>query len=145
VIREYENNPEATAQSFFGDWFRTGDQGVLDGDGYLRLTGRLKELINRGGEKIAPREIDEALLAHPAVAEAVAFGVPHAAWGEEVAAAVVLRESPGASEAELIGWCRERLADFKCPRRIHLLASIPRTASGKIQRLNVAAAVAAKP
>ena len=92
MIREYENNPEATAKSFFGDWFRTGDQGMLDADGYLRLTGRLKELINRGGEKISPREIDEVLLAHPAVSEAVSFGVPHPTWGEEVAAAVVLRE-----------------------------------------------------
>src|SRR5581483_9813472 len=142
VIREYENNPEATAKSFFGDWFRTGDQGVLDEDGYLKLTGRLKEMINRGGEKIAPREIDEVLLAHPAVSEAVSFGVPHATWGEEVAAAVVLREGAAASDAELIGFCRERLPDFKCPKRIHLLQSIPRTASGKIQRLNVAKTLA---
>ena len=92
VVDGYENNPEANAASFTNGWFRTGDQGFLDADGYLTLTGRIKELINRGGEKIAPREIDEVLLAHPAVAEAVAFGVPHPTWGEEVAAAVVLRE-----------------------------------------------------
>src|SRR5205814_1930268 len=91
VIRGYENNPEANATSFVDGWFRTGDQGFLDADGYLTLVGRLKELINRGGEKISPREIDEVLLAHPAVAEAVCFGVPHPAWGEEVAAVVVLR------------------------------------------------------
>ena len=97
VIREYENNPEATAKSFFGEWFRTGDQGILDEDGYLHLTGRIKELIIRAGENIAPREIDEVLLAHPAVAEAVCFGVPHPTWGEEVEAAVVLRpETPRA-------------------------------------------------
>ncbi len=138
VIREYENNPEANAKSFFGEWFRTGDQGILDGDGYLRLTGRLKEMINRGGEKIAPREIDEVLLAHPAVSEAVAFGMPHPTWGEEVAAAVVLREKNAAAEAELVAFCRERLADFKTPRKIWLVDAVPRTASGKIQRLNVA-------
>jgi acyl-CoA synthetase (AMP-forming)/AMP-acid ligase II len=141
VIREYENHPEATAQSFFGEWFRTGDQGVLDEEGYLRLTGRIKELINRGGEKIAPREIDELLLAHPAVAEAVCFGVPHAIWGEEVEAAVVLRPGIPVAEADLIRFCRGRLADFKCPKKIHIVPSIPRTATGKIQRLNVAAAL----
>src|ERR1700693_2456148 len=91
VVAGYENNPEANAKSYTNGWFRTGDQGFLDADGYLTLTGRIKELINRGGEKIGPREIDEVLLGHPAVAEAVAFGVPHATWGEEVAAAVVLR------------------------------------------------------
>jgi acyl-CoA synthetase (AMP-forming)/AMP-acid ligase II len=139
VIREYENDPGATGRSFFGEWFRTGDQGILDDDGYLRLTGRLKELINRGGEKIAPREIDEVLLAHPAVAEAVCFGVPHATWGEEVEAAVELRAE--ATEAELVTFCRERLADFKRPKRIHIVKTMPRTASGKIQRLNVAAAL----
>ncbi len=141
VIREYENNAEATAKAFFGEWFRTGDQGILDEDGYLRLTGRIKELIIRGGENIAPREIDEVLLGHPAVAEAVCFGVPHATWGEEVEAAVVLRPEVPADEAELIRFCRGALADFKCPKRIHMVASIPRTATGKIQRLNVAAAL----
>src|SRR5262249_54389851 len=89
VVAGYENNPEANAKSFTNGWFRTGDQGFLDAEGYLTLTGRIKELINRGGEKIGPREIDEVLLSHPAVAEAVCFGVPHPAWGEEVAAAVV--------------------------------------------------------
>jgi acyl-CoA synthetase (AMP-forming)/AMP-acid ligase II len=138
VIREYENNPEATAKSFFGEWFRTGDQGILDEDGYLRLVGRIKELINRGGEKIAPLEIDEVLLGHPAVAQAVSFGVPHPTWGEEVAAAVVLRSE--ASESDILGYCRERLAEFKCPKKVHIVTEIPRTATGKIQRMNVAAA-----
>jgi acyl-CoA synthetase (AMP-forming)/AMP-acid ligase II len=140
VIQAYENNPEANAKSFTNGWFRTGDEGVLDDDGYLRLTGRIKELINRGGEKIAPREIDEVLLAHPAVAEAVCFGIPHPTWGEEVAAAVVLRKP--ATEAELLAYCCEHLAEFKRPKKLFLVESIPRTATGKVQRLNVAAELA---
>jgi acyl-CoA synthetase (AMP-forming)/AMP-acid ligase II len=136
VISGYENNPEANATSFVNGWFRTGDQGYLDEDGYLLLTGRLKEMINRGGEKIAPREIDEVLLGHPAVAEAVAFGTPHPTWGEEVAAAVVLKSD--ATEADLISYCRERMADFKRPKQIHITTAIPRTATGKIQRRVVA-------
>ena len=143
VIRAYESNPEADAKSFVDGWFRTGDEGVLDADGYLRLTGRIKELINRGGEKIAPAEIDEVLLTHPEVAEAVCFGVPHPTWGEEVAAAVVLREA--ATEAELLAHCRDSLADFKCPKKIYIVPSIPRTATGKVQRLNVAAALTGAP
>jgi acyl-CoA synthetase (AMP-forming)/AMP-acid ligase II len=141
VTRGYESNPEANAASFTNGWFRTGDQGSLDGDGYLTLLGRIKELINRGGEKISPREIDEVLLEHPAVAEAVCFGVPHAVWGEEVAAAVVLRSD--ASPGELQKHCRERLAEFKCPRAIYVTEQIPRTATGKIQRRHVAAAFTA--
>ena len=140
VVRGYENNPEANASSFVDGWFRTGDQGVLDENGYLTLTGRLKEMINRGGEKISPREIDEVLLAHPRVAEAVAFGVPHNAWGEEVAAAVTLNGE--ATEAELLAYCKERLADFKRPKQIHITTAIPRTATGKIQRRVVAQAFA---
>jgi acyl-CoA synthetase (AMP-forming)/AMP-acid ligase II len=142
VIHAYENNPDANAKSFTNGWFRTGDQGALDGEGYLRLTGRLKEMINRGGEKIAPLEIDEVLRAHPAVAEAVAFGIPHATWGEEVAAAVVLRDA--VAESELIAHCREHLADFKIPKKLYVVTAIPRTATGKIQRLNVAARLAAE-
>jgi acyl-CoA synthetase (AMP-forming)/AMP-acid ligase II len=134
VITGYESNPEANATSFVDGWFRTGDQGFLDDAGYLTLGGRLKELINRGGEKISPREIDEVLLAHPGVAEAVCFGVPHASWGEEVEAAVVLREGAATSEVELMSYCKERLADFKRPKKIHLTTAIPRTATGKIQR-----------
>jgi acyl-CoA synthetase (AMP-forming)/AMP-acid ligase II len=136
VIREYENNPEANATSFVDGWFRTGDQGILDADGYLTLVGRLKELINRGGEKISPREIDEVLLTHPSVAEAVCFGVPHPTWGEEVAAAVVLRDA--ATESDLLAYCKERLADYKRPKQIHITDAIPRTATGKIQRRVVA-------
>jgi len=140
VVSGYENNPEANAKSFTDGWFRTGDEGFIDSDGYLTLTGRIKELINRGGEKIAPREIDEVLLAHPAVAEAVAFGVPHPTCGEEVEAAVVLREPR--KDSEILAYCHEHLADFKCPKKLHVVDAIPRTATGKIQRLNVAASLA---
>jgi len=142
VITGYENNPEANATSFFDGWFRTGDQGVIDRDGYLTLVGRLKELINRGGEKISPREIDEVLLGHPAIAEAVCFGVPHKMWGEEVEAAVVLKEK--ATEADLLAYCKERLSDFKRPKQIHITETIPRTATGKLQRRIVAQAFAPK-
>jgi acyl-CoA synthetase (AMP-forming)/AMP-acid ligase II len=138
VTHGYENNPEANASSFVDGWFRTGDQGYLDADGYLVLVGRLKELINRGGEKISPREIDEVLLSHPSIAEAVCFGVPHPMWGEEVAAAVVVSEP--ITEAELLAYCKERLADFKRPKQIHITDTIPRTATGKLQRRLVAEA-----
>jgi oxalate---CoA ligase len=136
VMPGYENNPQANADAFVDGWFRTGDQGTLDAAGYLRLISRIKELINRGGEKIAPREVDEALESHPAVKEAVAFGVPHPTWGEEVAAAVVL--SAPATERELLAYCRKRLADFKVPKRLHFVESIPRTPTGKVQRRFVA-------
>ena len=140
VVKGYENNPEANATAFFGEWFRTGDQGFLDEQGYLTLSGRLKEMINRGGEKISPREIDEVLLTHPAVGEAVCFGVPHKMWGEEVAAAVTLNGA--ATEAELLAFCKEQLAEFKRPKQIFITDLIPRTATGKIQRRVVAQAFA---
>jgi acyl-CoA synthetase (AMP-forming)/AMP-acid ligase II len=140
VVRGYENNPEANASSFVDGWFRTGDQGVLDANGYLTLVARIKELINRGGEKISPREIDEVLLTHPSIAEAVCFGVPHGTWGEEVEAAVVLREGETIGAPDLLAFCKERLADFKRPKQIHITQAIPRTATGKIQRGAVAKA-----
>ena len=136
VIDGYENNPQANAASFTDGWFRTGDQGTVDGDGYLRLLGRIKELINRGGEKIAPREIDEVLESHPLVKEAVAFGIPHPTWGEEVAAAVVV--SGAIDEKELAAYSRTRLAAFKVPKTIHIVDAIPRTPTGKVQRRFVA-------
>jgi acyl-CoA synthetase (AMP-forming)/AMP-acid ligase II len=139
VFLGYEGNAEANAESFSNGWFRTGDQGQLDSEGYLTLVGRIKELINRGGEKISPREIDEALLTHPAVAEACCFGIPDRVYGEGVAAAVVLKAT--ATEKDLIAHCRSSLSDFKCPTTIYILDAIPRTATGKIQRRNVAAAI----
>ncbi len=141
VIDGYENNAEANATSFSDGWFRTGDLGTLNADGYLLLISRIKELINRGGEKISPREVDEVLLQHPAVAEAVCFAVPHRTWGEEVAAAVVLRGE--ASADDLLRYCRGLLADFKAPKTIYIVDAIPRTATGKVQRRNVAAALGA--
>jgi len=140
VTSGYENNSEANAKSFTDGWFRTGDQGVIDTDGYLRLVARIKELIIRGGEKISPREIDEVLLTHPSIAEAVCFGVPHKTWGEEVAAAVVVKQP--VSETDLLAFCKERLAEFKRPKQIHITETIPRTATGKIQRGVVAKAFA---
>ncbi len=136
VISGYENNPEANLTAFVSGWFRTGDEGVLDADGYLALTGRLKELINRGGEKISPLEIDDALLRHPAVAEAMTFAVPHKTLGEDIHAALVLKSQ--VSERELHDHCTALLADFKVPRKFHILDQIPRGATGKPQRITMA-------
>jgi acyl-CoA synthetase (AMP-forming)/AMP-acid ligase II len=137
VMRGYRNNPQATAAAFIDGWLRTEDCGLLDDDGYLALTGRIKELINRGGEKIAPSEIDDVLLAHPAVAEAAAFGVPDAKYGEEVWAAVVLK---GDADAEqLQAFCRDHLADFKVPKVIRIVSAIPQNETGKIERRGLAA------
>jgi len=137
VMHGYLNNPEANASAFSNGYFRTGDQGMLDENGYLTLTGRLKELINRGGEKISPLEVDAALLEHPAVGEAVSFAAPDVKYGEEVHAAVVLKGT--ATPAEIQAFCNSRLADFKVPKVIHITDAVPRTATGKIQRRHVAA------
>ena len=137
VTHGYHNNPEANAEAFTNGWFRTGDQGVLSDESVLTLTGRLKELINRGGEKISPLEVDAALIKHPAIAEAVCFGVEDVKYGEIVQAAVVL--SGESSESELRAFCSEQLADFKVPDRIYIVQELPRTATGKIQRRHVSA------
>jgi len=138
VTSGYEANPEANQAAFTNGWFRTGDQGRLDDDGYLFLTGRIKELINRGGEKISPREIDEVLLAHPAVAQAVAFAVPHPTLGQDVAAAVALRDGAAVEERELREFAAARLADFKVPQRIYVRDELPLGATGKVQRIGMA-------
>ena len=137
VTHGYHNNPDANAEAFTNGWFRTGDQGFLDADGTLTLTGRLKELINRGGEKISPLEVDAALLGHPAVAEAVCFGVPHTMYGEAVQAAVVV--SANTDEDAIRAYCGEHLAGFKVPDRVYIIDTMPRTATGKIQRRHIAA------
>jgi acyl-CoA synthetase (AMP-forming)/AMP-acid ligase II len=139
VTAGYENNPDANAKSFTDGWFRTGDQGFLDADGYLRLTGRLKELINRGGEKVSPLEVDTVLMDHPAVTQVVTFAMPHDKLGEEVAAAVVLNEGAALTEQELRDFAAARLAQFKVPRRIVFLTEIPKGATGKLQRIGLAA------
>lgn len=139
VTTGYEDNPSGNAIAFQHGWFRTGDQGYLDADGYLFLTGRLKEIINRGGEKISPREVDEALLAHPQIQQAVAFAIPHISLGEDVAAAVVLREGAECSEAELRDFMLERIPAFKAPSRIIIVDDVPKGPTGKIQRIGLAA------
>jgi len=138
VMTAYENNPTANADAFYGDWFRTGDQGTMDADGYVTITGRLKEIINRGGEKISPREVDEIMMAHPAVHQWVTFGMPHAMLGEEVAAAVVLKQGAQASDSELRDFAKVKLADFKVPKKILILQEIPVGATGKLQRIGLA-------
>ncbi len=142
VTPGYEGNPEANAKSFFqaegARWFRTGDQGAFDEEGYLRLTGRLKEIINRGGEKISPLEVDGVLLDHPEVAQVVTFALPHPKLGEEVAAAIVLIEGASVTEQEIRAFAAERMADFKVPRKVIILEEIPKGATGKMQRIGLA-------
>ncbi len=138
VTAGYAANPQANAEAFADGWFRTGDEGVLDGDGYLTITGRLKEIINRGGEKVSPREVDEVLMAHAAVAQVVTFAMPHAKLGEEVAAAVVLRDGAEADERALRDFAATRLAGFKVPRKVVFLDEIPKGATGKLQRIGLA-------
>jgi acyl-CoA synthetase (AMP-forming)/AMP-acid ligase II len=144
VMQGYENNPEANKSAFIDGWFRTGDQGYLDSDGYLFITGRLKEIINRGGEKISPREVDEALMDHPALAQAVTFAVSHPRLGEDVAAAVVLHEDAAVDERELRQFAFNRLADFKVPSQILIVNQIPKGPTGKLQRIGLAEKLAAE-
>ena len=139
VVDHYLDNPDATAASFRNGWFRTGDVGTFSADGYLTLVGRIKELINRAGEKISPYEVEDVLLSHPAVAEAAAYPVPDEKYGEQVGAVVVLRGE--VTPAELAAHCKERLATFKRPARVTILAEIPKGPTGKMQRRNLAALV----
>jgi acyl-CoA synthetase (AMP-forming)/AMP-acid ligase II len=138
VFAGYEADPEANAQAFHDGWFLTGDLGFMDADGDLFLSGRAKELINRGGEKVLPREVDDVLLTHPAVEQAATFAIPHPTLGEDVAAAVVFHPAESATVAELQQFIADRLADFKVPRRIFLLDSLPRCAVGKVRRRELA-------
>jgi acyl-CoA synthetase (AMP-forming)/AMP-acid ligase II/acyl carrier protein len=138
VTSGYENNPKANQTAFTGGWFRTGDQGFLDSDGYLAISGRLKELINRGGEKISPREVDEVLIDHPAIEQAVTFAVPHPQLGEDVGAALVVRRGCTATEIEVREFAASRLAYFKVPRWIRFLDEIPKGPTGKLQRIGLA-------
>jgi acyl-CoA synthetase (AMP-forming)/AMP-acid ligase II len=137
VTPGYENNPDANSKAFVGGWFRTGDQGALSADGYLTLTGRLKEIINRGGEKISPLKIDEALMDHPSVQQVVAFAMPHKMLGEAVAAVVVLREGCSASEVEIKSFAANKLSKFEVPEKIIFMNEIPKGATGKLQRIGL--------
>ncbi len=138
VMAAYENNPDANARAFSDCWFRTGDQGVLDEAGYLRLTGRLKEIVNRGGEKVSPLELEAVLLQHPEVREAAAFAMPSRLYGEEPAAAVVLSQGASATPDVLRGFMAGRLAAFKLPARIVVLDALPKGPTGKLQRIGLA-------
>lgn len=137
VTRGYEGSPEANAVAFSDGWFRTGDQGTIDGDGYLTITGRLKEIINRGGEKISPREVDEVLMDHPDISQVVTFAVPHEKLGEDVAVAVVLAEGVRLDADTLRAFVRGRLADFKVPRQVVFVEEIPKGQTGKLQRIGL--------
>ncbi|KAL3521535.1 hypothetical protein ACH5RR_019684 [Cinchona calisaya] len=138
VTKGYKNNPEANKSAFQFGWFHTGDLGYLDSDGYLHLVGRIKELINRGGEKISPIEVDAVLLSHPDISQAVAFGVPDDKYGEEINCAVVPREGSNIDESEVSRYCKKNLAVFKVPKKVFITDSLPKTATGKIQRRVVA-------
>ena len=137
VTLGYENNPVANSEAFINGWFRTGDQGVMDAAGYLQITGRLKEIINRGGEKISPREVDEVILDHEAIDQVVTFAYPHEKLGEEVGVAIVLKEGFQLSEKEVRGFAAKRLADFKVPRKVIFIDEIPKGATGKLQRIGL--------
>jgi acyl-CoA synthetase (AMP-forming)/AMP-acid ligase II len=136
-MRGYRDNPTATAAAFSNGWLRTGDIGVLDDDGYLALRGRIKDMINRGGEKISPMEIDDVLLSDPDVADAATFGVPDSKYGEEVWAAVVLRGD--GDVAALQAYSRSRLSAFKVPKVIRIVPAIPKNPMGKVDRRALAA------
>jgi len=139
VMPGYVDNPDANAKSFVDGWFRTGDLGVFE-DGYLRLTGRLKEMILRGGENVSPYEVEDVLVQHPAVEDAVCFGIPSEKYGEEVVAAV--RRRSDVTGRELQRHCRDHLAAYKTPAEVQVVDSIPRTATGKLQRARMAALLA---
>ena len=138
VTAGYESNPKANEEAFVDGWFRTGDQGIIDAEGYLSITGRLKEIINRGGEKVSPREIDEILLDHVSVAQVVVFGAPHKRLGEEVAAMVVLHEDHECTERELQQFVAKRVAGYKVPKKILFVDELPKGATGKLQRIGLA-------
>jgi acyl-CoA synthetase (AMP-forming)/AMP-acid ligase II len=139
VTAGYLNNPDANAATFVDGWFRTGDLGSRDADNYLFVKGRLKDIINRGGEKISPIDIDTVLLSNPKVLEAASFGEPDSIYGEDVHAAVVLRPGAEVTESELQDYCRSMLSGFQVPERIHIVAGLPRTAKGSIDRRVLAA------
>ncbi len=141
IMRGYENNPEANSSALSNGWFRTGDLGRIDADGYVTITGRIKEVINRGGEKIMPREIDEAILTHPDVAQAVTFPMSHPTLGEVPVAAIVLKKEAAATRADISAHAAARLSAFKVPHRIVFVDEIPKGPTGKVQRLGLAEAL----
>jgi long-chain acyl-CoA synthetase len=139
ILKGYYKDPEATAKAFRGGWFHTGDIGYRDNDGFFYIVDRKSDMIIRGGENIYPREIDEVLYQHPKITAAATIGVPDPLYGEEVAAFVVLKEGATSTDEELISFCRERLADYKCPKTIRIVAEIPKGPTGKLLKRQLAA------
>ncbi|MCX5253264.1 FadD7 family fatty acid--CoA ligase [Streptomyces canus] len=139
VARGYLADGDESARTFVDGWLRTGDLGALDEDGYLSLTGRIKNLINRGGEKISPEHVEDILAGCPGVAEAAVFAVPDGVYGQRVGAAVVVRETDGVGREEILRYCRDRLAAFEVPDRLELVAALPYTAKGGLDRKAVQA------
>ncbi len=138
VTNGYENNPEANKQSFVNDWFRTGDEGFFDEDGYLKISGRLKEIINKGGEKISPLEVDNILMDFPPIDQALCFGYKDKMLGEDIAVAIKLKESKSCTENDIKSYANEKLAKFKIPKKIFIVEDIPKGATGKLQRIGLA-------
>ena len=138
VTSGYENNPEANKSSFSNGWFRTGDQGYFDKEGYLKISGRLKEIINKGGEKISPLEVDNVLMDHPAIEVAVCFGYSDKMLGEDIATAIIIKENQICNEDDVKNYAKEKLAKFKVPKKIFFVEEIPKGATGKLQRNTLA-------
>ena len=138
VTSGYENNPEANKQSFVNDWFRTGDEGFFDEDGYLKISGRLKEIINKGGEKISPLEVDNILMDFPPIDQALCFGYKDKMLGEDIAVAIKLKENKSCTEDDIKSYANEKLAKFKIPKKIFVVEDIPKGATGKLQRIGLA-------
>ena len=138
VTNGYENNPEANKQSFVNDWFRTGDEGFFDEDGYLKISGRLKEIINKGGEKISPLEVDNILMDFPPIDQALCFGYKDKMLGEDIAVAIKLKEYKSCTEDDIKSYANEKLAKFKIPKKIFIVEDIPKGATGKLQRIGLA-------
>ena len=138
VTLGYDNNPVANSEAFIKGWFRTGDQGIMDESGYLQITGRLKEIINRGGEKISPREVDEVLMGHPFVDQAVTFSIPHKSLGEDIAAVLVAKEGSEIDINQIREFASKKLSSYKIPRQILVRDQIPKGSTGKVQRIGLA-------
>ncbi len=138
VTNGYENNPEANKQSFVNDWFRTGDEGFFDKDGYLKISGRLKEIINKGGEKISPLEVDNILMDFSPIDQALCFGYKDKMLGEDIAVVIKLKENKSCTEDDIKSYANEKLAKFKIPKKIFIVEDIPKGATGKLQRIGLA-------
>ena len=138
ICKAYFKNPEATGKAFANGWFHTGDIGYRDADGFFYIADRKSDMIIRGGENIYPREIDDLLYTHPAIAAAAVIGVPDALYGEEVAAFIVLKPETKATADEIITFCKEHLADYKCPKTVHFLDEIPKGPTGKLLKRELA-------